>query len=88
MEMTYMVVGTLGLLLLLGAFVYNLAGKMSSESRTYLLLNIIGCMFLTYYAVALHSIPFMILEGVWGLSSLVKLIILWKTRGNSDGVRQ
>jgi len=44
-------------------------------------MNIVGCMFLTYYAIALHSIPFMILEGVWGLSSLVKLVIILRKRG-------
>jgi len=77
------VIGTIGLFILLGGFILNLAGRMNAESTGYLLLNIVGCMLLTFYAVALESIPFMILEGVWGLSSLVKLMLLWRRRGKN-----
>jgi len=77
----YTVIGTLGLLLLLGGFILNLAGRLGSESVWYLTLNIFGCLLLTFYAIALDSLPFMILEGVWGLSSLVKLVIILRKRG-------
>ncbi len=74
------ITGTLGLLLLLTAFVLNLAGKLGAETTGYLLLNIIGCAFLTWYAIALDSVPFMILEAVWGLSSLIKLGLIMRKR--------
>jgi len=77
----FTVLGSTGLLVLLSGFILNLAGRMNAESTGYLLLNIVGCMLLTFYAVALESIPFMILEGVWGFSSLVKLMLLWRRRG-------
>ena len=75
------IIGIIGLFILLGGFILNLTGRMNAESTSYLLLNIAGCMLLTFYAVALEGIPFMILEGVWGLSSLVKLLLLlWQRR--------
>ncbi len=77
----YIMIGTLGLLILLTGFILNLAGRLGSESVWYLSLNIMGCLLLTFYAIELDSLPFMILEGVWGISSLVKLVIILRRRG-------
>ncbi len=77
--------GTAGLLLLLTAFILSLAGRMDADSVLYLLMNIVGCMLLTWYAVALESIPFMILEGTWGLSSFIRLILVVQKKRRVKG---
>ena len=69
-------IGTLGLLLLLSAFVLNQLKILNTETRIYNLLNIAGGGLLSYYAITLNSIPFLILELVWALFALFKLIVL------------
>jgi hypothetical protein len=67
-------IGTIGVSLLLLAFALNLAGKLAAASRPYLLLNIAGAALagLSSYLIAFW--PFVVLEGVWTISSLVMLI--------------
>lgn len=72
----YELIGTIGLLFLLVAFVLNLLKVSESDTMTYNILNIAGCLLLTFYAIKLNSIPFLILESVWGLFAVYKLITL------------
>ncbi|MDY6777828.1 MAG: hypothetical protein SVU32_04120 [Candidatus Nanohaloarchaea archaeon] len=60
-----LVIGTSGMLLLLVAFVLNLLKKMTQDSVTYNVLNLVGGALLIYYAYALNSYPFLVLEAVW-----------------------
>jgi hypothetical protein len=67
-------IGTIGVLLLLIAFAMNIANKWASTSTPYLMLNIIGAALTCTSSYMIHFWPFVILEGVWTLSSLVVLI--------------
>ena len=67
-------IGTLGVLLLLVAFAMNIAKKWSSTSTSYLLLNVIGAALTCASSYMIGFWPFVVLEGVWTLSSLVVLI--------------
>ena len=69
-----LVIGTLGLLLILAAFALNLFHFLSQRSVSYNLMNIFGSGFLAYYSWFLHSVPFTILQIVWGVLSIFKLI--------------
>jgi hypothetical protein len=66
--------GTIGVTLLLLAFALNLAGRLGSSSKSYLLLNILGAALagLSSYLIAFW--PFVVLEGVWAVSSFVALV--------------
>jgi hypothetical protein len=68
------IVGTLGVSLLLIAFALNLAKKLEATSPVYLWLNIIGAALagLSSYLIAFW--PFVVLEGVWTISSIAVLI--------------
>lgn len=70
-------VGTIGVSLLLVAFALNIAKKISSTSKTYLWLNIVGALLAGISSYLIQFWPFVILEGVWTISSLV---ILLKTK--------
>lgn len=67
-------IGIAGLILILLAFALNLIHKVTSKSKTYLWLNIVGSVFLAYYSWFLGSLPFLILQIVWALFSLAKLL--------------
>lgn len=67
-------VGTLGVSLLLIAFAFNLANKLSANSTTYLVLNIIGAGLAGLSSYMIQFWPFVVLEGVWTVSSIYMLI--------------
>lgn len=66
-------IGVAGLILILVAFTLNLTHKLTPKSTVYNLLNVFGSVCLAYYSWFLGSIPFFILQIVWGLLSLAKL---------------
>jgi len=72
--MSPLVVGSIGVGLLLAAFVLNLLRVISERSRTYLLMNFIGAGLACWYAWQGQIIPFVILEAVWGLTALVRML--------------
>lgn len=66
-------VGTLGVSILLIAFALNLANKLSSASIPYLVMNIIGAALAGVSSYMIRFWPFVVLEGVWTISSLIML---------------
>ena len=71
-------IGTIGMLLILVAFVGDLFKKITEDNISYNILNIVGGLFLAYYAYTLDSLPFLILQIVWVLFALYKLITIYK----------
>lgn len=67
-------IGTSGVAILLVAFLLNLLGKISQQSRAYLFMNTIGAALACMASVMLRYWPFIILEGCWTIVSLVGLI--------------
>ena len=66
--------GFLGVSILLVAFFLNLINILHKNGVTYMLLNIIGAGIACAASVAINYLPFIILEGVWTLVSVVILI--------------
>ena len=75
---TAVILGVAGMITLLIGFVLNLFKFVHADSVLYDLLNVLGCACLAVYAYALGSIPFLILELIWGIFSLYELIIVLK----------
>ncbi|MEO6489089.1 MAG: hypothetical protein ABIO04_04040 [Ferruginibacter sp.] len=67
-------VGTIGVTLLLSAFLLNLLNKISQANFIYIFLNLVGASLACLASVILKYIPFVILEGTWTLVSLVALV--------------
>lgn len=63
------VIGIIGTTLMLGAFMLNIANKLSSSSPFYMGLNFIGGIFACIAACMIQYEPFIILEGTWALIS-------------------
>lgn len=68
------ILGSLGVTILLVAFLMNLLKKWSQDSLPYILLNIIGAGFACASSIVIHFFPFIILEGTWMLVSVFALV--------------
>jgi hypothetical protein len=66
-------IGTLGVSILLIAFGLNLLKKLQANSTLYLFLNVLGGALACISSLLIHFWPFVVLEGVWAISSLVML---------------
>jgi hypothetical protein len=67
-------IGFIGVMLLLVAFFLNLMDRLDNDSRLYIWLNILGAGIACYASIRLHYLPFIILEGMWTLVSLLSLL--------------
>lgn len=68
------IIGVAGAGLVLIAFIGNELGRLSTTSRWYDTLNIVGSGLLIYYAYQLESWPFILLNSVWLLFSLKDIV--------------
>lgn len=60
-------------MILIGFFMEEFARHSRHESITYNVINIVGSLFLVFYALGLKSWPFLILNAVWFLLAIVKI---------------
>jgi hypothetical protein len=66
----------IGALIILGAFAANQLGKLRTDSRLYLLLNLVGSVILAILAVVEGQLGFLLLEGVWAAVSGWSLFVI------------
>jgi hypothetical protein len=74
------VVGSLGVGLLLFAFIMNLFRFISQDSRTYIILNILGAGAACVASVMISFVPFIILEVIWVLVGVAGLVKTFRRR--------
>jgi hypothetical protein len=67
-------IGSVGVTVLLFAFILNLLKKISANSSAYLLMNIIGALLAGISSYMIDFWPFVILESVWVITSLIPLL--------------
>lgn len=68
------VIGTVGAVLLLGAFAANITKRLSADSKIYLLANIIGAAALAYNGFDKGALPGGVLNTVWTVIPSVQFI--------------
>jgi hypothetical protein len=68
------IMGSLGVAILLFAFILNMLKIIKTESLSYLLLNFTGAVIACFASYLISYFPFVILEGVWAFASLVSLV--------------
>jgi hypothetical protein len=66
-------IGSVGVTILLLAFVLNLLQKLKADSSAYLLMNVAGAGLACASSIMISFWPFVVLEGVWAIASLVPL---------------
>jgi hypothetical protein len=70
------VIQIIGALIILGAFAYNQLGELPTDSRLYLLLNLVGSVILAILAIVEGQIGFILLETVWAAVSAWSLFVI------------
>ncbi len=63
-------IGSVGVSVLLIAFLLNLRGELKTDQKTYAGLNIFGAVLCGISAYLIRFYPFVILEGVWAIAAL------------------
>lgn len=77
-------IGFAGVLILLIAYLLNLAGKLSRHGLPYIVMNITGAGLACVASYLIHYIPFVILEGTWTVVSLAALANYIAERNKAD----
>ncbi|MET3501536.1 hypothetical protein ABIC45_003148 [Mucilaginibacter rubeus] len=67
------IIASIGVIILLIAFLLNLTKKLPTESKLYSFLNLIGAGTCCYASYMVNFYPFVVLEGVWGFVALISL---------------
>lgn len=67
-------IGSLGVALLLLAFLLNLLGRLGREARAYHLINAAGAGLSCYASWRIGFLPFVVLEAVWCAVALAALV--------------
>ena len=66
--------GFIGVFQILLAYFLNVIGKVSKSDLSFILLNLIGAAMACLASILLKYVPFIILEAVWMLISLISLL--------------
>ncbi|HKS94782.1 MAG TPA: hypothetical protein VJV74_01485 [Terriglobia bacterium] len=66
-------IGSLGVALLLAAFLLNLVKLLRADGRIYMSLNLVGAALACYSSYLIGFMPFVVLEGVWAMAALVAI---------------
>jgi hypothetical protein len=67
-------IGTIGVGIILIAYFLNNFSIIKRNGNLYFALNIIGASIACYTSILIHYIPFVILEGIWALISVIGLL--------------
>ena len=67
-------IGTIGVALLLAAFVLNLLHVLRSDGFVYSVLNLLGAALACYSSWLIEFMPFVVLEGVWAAAAAYALV--------------
>ena len=66
-------IGFIGVFQILLAYMLNIFGKLVKKDLSFILLNLIGAGMACWASILMNYVPFIILEGVWALVSLIAL---------------
>ena len=66
-------IGFIGVFQILLAYILNVIEKLERNDLAFILLNLIGASMACLASVLMKYVPFVILEGVWALVSLISL---------------
>lgn len=68
------IINSLGVSLILLAFLLLTIKKLKPEDKAYNLLNLVGAGLACYGSYLINAIPFVLLEGIWALVALFGLL--------------
>ena len=66
-------IGSVGVFLILLAYILNLLNKISNNDLSFIVLNLVGAGLACVASIRMNYVPFIILESVWVLASFLAL---------------
>jgi len=75
------IIASIGVIILLIAFLLNLYKKLSANSMAYTFMNFLGAAICGFSSYLISFYPFVVLESIWAIFALVSLIKV--SRGTS-----
>jgi len=75
------IIASIGVIILLVAFLLNLYKKISANSIPYTIMNFLGAAICGFSSYLISFYPFVVLESIWAIFALVSLIKV--SRGTS-----
>lgn len=72
------IIGSIGVGIILIAYFLNIFSFIPKEGKFYFTLNIIGASIACYASILINYVPFIILEGTWGIVSFFALTQTFK----------
>jgi len=73
------ILGFIGVFLILMAYFLNVLGKVDTTNLLFILLNLLGAGIACLASALISYYPFVILEGIWALISLLTLVNKFRT---------
>ena len=67
------IIASVGVVVLLIAFLLNLFNKLTADSTVYKLMNFAGAATCCYSSYLISFYPFVVLEAIWGIVALISL---------------
>ena len=67
-------IGSIGVALLLVAFLLNMLKLQRADGYPYMLLNVIGAALACWSSWLIRFMPFVVLEGTWGVAAAIALV--------------
>ena len=77
------ILASIGVIILLIAFLLNLYKKLPAASKAYKLMNLIGAIICDFSSYLIKFYPFVVLESIWALFALLALFNV--PRGTAPG---
>lgn len=78
------ILASIGVIILLIAFLLNLYRKLSAKDKLYALMNFVGAGICCYSSYLIKFYPFVVLEAVWSLVALLSLFNVPRGTTGSD----
>jgi len=69
-----LLIGISGIVFILVGFIISEFTKIDKDTLSYNLINVVGAFILSYYAFILVSWPFFILNGIWTIAAIVRIV--------------
>ncbi|MEX0275727.1 MAG: hypothetical protein AB3N16_15250 [Flavobacteriaceae bacterium] len=67
-------VGFIGVSQILLAYTLNVSGRLEKNNLVFILLNLVGASLACLASILMEYLPFILLEGVWTIVSLISLL--------------
>ena len=75
------VVGTIGVGIILAAYVMTIFSFIKKDGVLFYVMNIIGASLACYASILINYLPFIILEATWAMVSILGLVKVLKMNG-------